>query len=127
MHALTDVTGFGLAGHALEVARGAHCDVYLRWPNLPLLPGVLDLAEQGIVTGASGRNWASCGGGVRLAPQVGDAGRALLTDPQTSGGLLVSCSPEEVTEVLSIFLQQGFTHVSVIGEMQEGEPGIEVN
>jgi selenide,water dikinase len=61
-----------------------------------------------------------------LAAGLGDSERALLTDPQTSGGLLVSCTPDTVTEVLSIFLQQGFSHVSVIGEVVEGEPGIEV-
>jgi selenide,water dikinase len=64
---------------------------------------------------------------VKLAEHLGDTHRALLTDPQTSGGLLVSCTPDTVTEVLSVFLQQGFSHVSVIGEVLEGDPGIDVS
>ena len=61
VHAMTDVTGFGLAGHALEMARGARCDVQLDWSTVPLLAGVRDLAGHGFVTGASGRNWAGYG------------------------------------------------------------------
>jgi selenide,water dikinase len=98
----------------------------VNYADLPLLPRAAELAEAGYVTGASGRNWASYGEGIRLANHLTAAQHALLTDPQTSGGLLVSCSPDAVTEVLSIFLQQGFSHVSVIGEMLEGPAGIEV-
>ncbi len=126
VHAVTDVTGFGLLGHLMEVSKGSGLRAQLKFADVPLLTKAMEFAQAGHVTGASGRNWASYGEGVRLAPQVGDAGRALLTDPQTSGGLLVSCTPETVTEVLSIFLQQGFSHVSVIGEMLAGEPGIDV-
>jgi selenide,water dikinase len=78
------------------------------------------------MTGASGRNWASYGDRVSLAAGLDSSAQTLLSDPQTSGGLLVSCAPDTVTEVLSLFLQHGFTHVSVIGEMAEGEPGIAV-
>lgn len=127
VHAITDVTGFGLLGHLMEVCKGSGLRAKVNFADLPFLPRAKELAAAGFITGASGRNWASYGESVHLAESIGDSQRALLTDPQTSGGLLVSCSPEEVTEVLSIFLQQGFTHVSVIGEMQEGEPGIEVN
>src|SRR5690349_15289518 len=93
VHALTDVTGFGLAGHALEMARGAHCDIQLDWAAVPLLPGVRSLAERGVVTGASGRNWAGYGADVSLHCAFAPADQALLSDPQTSGGLLVSCTP----------------------------------
>ena len=86
VHALTDVTGFGLAGHALEMARGAGCDVRLDWAAVPLLPGVAALVEQGCVTGASGRNWASYGAEVVLPDGFAAQARALLTDPQTAGG-----------------------------------------
>jgi selenide,water dikinase len=92
VHALTDVTGFGLAGHALELARGARCQVQIDWPAVPLLPGVRALAGQGFVTGASGRNWAGYGADDVTCRRLRRRGPALLTDPQTSGGLLVSQS-----------------------------------
>jgi len=126
VHAVTDVTGFGLLGHLLEVCKGSQLRAKVNFSDLPLLGKAMEFARAGQVTGASGRNWASYGDGVNLAAHLGDAERALLTDPQTSGGLLVSCAPESVTEVLSIFLQQGFTHVSVVGEVGAGEPGIDV-
>ncbi|MDD2742504.1 MAG: selenide, water dikinase SelD [Rhodocyclaceae bacterium] len=126
VHAVTDVTGFGLLGHLMEVCKGSNLRASLHFGDLPLLPRARELAAAGYVTGASGRNWQSLEHGVKLADGLGDAERALLTDPQTSGGLLVSCAPDTMTEVLSIFLQQGFTHVSVIGELAEGKVGIDV-
>ncbi len=122
VHALTDVTGFGLAGHGLELARGAKCSVQLDWAKVPLLPGVRELAAQGMVTGASGRNWGSYGGDVDLPAGFLEADRALLTDPQTSGGLLVSCAPAQVDEVLAIFKRGGFEHAAVVGRVIDG-PG----
>jgi selenide,water dikinase len=115
VHALTDVTGFGLAGHALEMARGAGCDVRLDWAAVPLLPGVAALVEQGCVTGASGRNWASYGAEVVLPDGFAAQARALLTDPQTAGGLLVACAPETVGEVLAVFAAHGFDAAAVVG------------
>jgi selenide, water dikinase len=126
VHAVTDVTGFGLLGHLLEVCKGSQLRAKLRFADVPLLARAHEFAEAGYITGASGRNWASYGDAVQLAPSLDGVAKASLTDPQTSGGLLVSCTPETVTEVLSVFLQQGFSHVSVIGEMTDGEPGIEV-
>ena len=126
VHAVTDVTGFGLLGHLMEVCKGSAVRAMVDFSALPLLGRALEFANAGHVTGASARNWASYGNAVQLAAGLGDSERALLTDPQTSGGLLVSCTPDTVTEVLSIFLQQGFSHVSVIGEVVDGEPGIEV-
>mgnify|MGYP000240443782 CR=1 FL=1 len=117
VHALTDVTGFGLAGHALELARGAGCTVQIDWARVPLLGGVHALAGRGFVTGASGRNWAGYGQDVALAAHLGDVDRALLTDPQTSGGLLVSCAPQAVDAVLRVFQEQGFGQAAVIGEV----------
>ena len=127
VHAVTDVTGFGLLGHLMEVCKGSGVRAKLDFAALPLMTRAMEFADAGYVTGASARNWASYGGNVRLAEHLGDTHRALLTDPQTSGGLLVSCTPDTVTEVLSIFLQQGFSHVSVIGEIVEGDPAIEVS
>ncbi len=115
VHALTDVTGFGLAGHGLELARGAKCTVEIDWARVPLLDGVRALAAQGMVTGASGRNWAGYGKDVTLPAGFDPVDQALLTDPQTSGGLLVSCTPETVDQVLAIFRQHGFTAAAEIG------------
>ena len=120
VHALTDVTGFGLLGHSLELARGAQLTARLDSQALPVLPGVMALAEQGIFTGASGRNWASYGDAVQLSAQVSDAQRALLTDPQTSGGLRVACTPESVDEVLAIFQRTGFADAQIVGRMEAG-------
>ncbi|MDB5730850.1 MAG: selenide, water dikinase SelD [Variovorax sp.] len=117
VHALTDVTGFGLAGHLLELARGANAGVAIDWTNVPLLAGVRELAAQGMVTGASERNWAGYGAEVRLPADFAAAERALLTDPQTSGGLLVSCHADAVADVLAVFRQHGFDSAAVIGEV----------
>ncbi|MBE0547575.1 MAG: selenide, water dikinase SelD [Rubrivivax sp.] len=123
VHALTDVTGFGLAGHALEIARGAACQVHVDWVRVPLLAGVRELAESGLVTGASGRNWAAYGAEVALPDTFAAADQALLTDPQTSGGLLVSCSPGAVSEVLAIFAHHGFDTAAVVGEVAPAAAG----
>jgi selenide,water dikinase len=122
VHALTDVTGFGLAGHALELARGAGCRLRIKWTRVPLLPGVADLAAQGLVTGASARNWAGYGAQVALPPGFGPTAQALLTDPQTSGGLLVSCDPACVPEVLAVFGRHGFDHAAEIGRVEASSP-----
>ena len=126
VHALTDVTGFGLLGHSLELARGAQLTAHLDAQALPVLPGVLALAEQGIFTGASTRNWASYGDAVQLCETLSDAQRALLTDPQTSGGLLVSCTPATAPQVLEIFQRHGFAQACVVGHMQAGTPQVQV-
>ena len=126
VHALTDVTGFGLLGHLLELARGAGLEARLDMERIPLLPGVHELASNGFVTGASGRNWAGYGHQVQLADRITAVQQMLLTDPQTSGGLLVACAPETVDEVLALFAREGFAHAAVIGEMQAGEAGVQV-
>ncbi len=118
VHALTDVTGFGLAGHALEIARGANCTVHIDWAAVPLLSGVRELAGQGMVTGASGRNWAGYGADISLPAGFAPQDQALLTDPQTSGGLLVSCSPDSLDEVLAIFRKHGFDRAAVVGRIE---------
>jgi selenide,water dikinase len=115
VHALTDVTGFGLAGHALEIARGSRCEVRLDWSVVPLLQDVHALAARGFVTGASGRNWMGYGADVALPAAFAAEDRALLTDPQTSGGLLVSCSASALDEVLAVFHRHGFEQANVIG------------
>ena len=127
VHAITDVTGFGLAGHALEMARGAKLGVTLAWSKVPLLDGVAQMAGDGFVTGASGRNWAGYGEEVALDPALPAVARDLLTDPQTSGGLLVSCDPASVDEVLAAFRSQGFDAAAVVGEVKAGTSGLRVD
>ena len=126
VHALTDVTGFGIAGHTLELARGAGLRAVLEWPRLPFLPGVEELAADGCITGASSRNWDGYGADVWLDAALPPLAQALLTDPQTSGGLLASCAPEAVDAVLRIFREQGFGNAAVVGRMEAGAPGLAV-
>ncbi len=126
VHAITDVTGFGLAGHTLELARGAGLTAVIDWPAVPLLDGVAAMAADGFITGASGRNWAGYGAQVSLDPALPQVAQALLTDPQTSGGLLISCSPASVDAVLAVFREQGFEQAAVIGEVREGPAGLQV-
>ena len=122
VHAITDVTGFGLAGHGLEMARGADCTVDIDWAHVPLIDGVRDLAAQGMVTGASGRNWAAYGSQVALSSGLTATDQALLSDPQTSGGLLVSCAPGAVEQVLAIFRRHGFDAAADIGSVASADP-----
>ena len=117
VHGLTDITGFGLAGHALEMARGAKAAIRITMDRVPLLPGVRELAGQGMVTGASGRNWAAFGDQVKLGSALQPVDQALLSDPQTSGGLLVACAPEAVAEVLATFQRHGFAAAAEVGEI----------
>ena len=126
VHALTDITGFGLAGHTLELARGAKLRAVIDWSKVPLLEGVQVLAEQGFITGASGRNWEGYGKDVTLAPGLPDVAQAMLSDPQTSGGLLVSCAPEAADAVLALFAAEGFADAAVIGRMEAGSTGLTV-
>ena len=126
VHAITDVTGFGLAGHTLEMARGAKLRAHVDWSAVPLIDGVDALASGGFVTGASGRNWASYGAEVALREGLPATARDLLSDPQTSGGLLVSCRPDSVEEVLACFRDGGFADAAVIGRMSDGAVGLEV-
>ena len=120
VHALTDITGFGLAGHGLELARGAGVQMRIDWGRVPLVNGTRELAARGCVTGASGRNWASYGHEITLPATFAETDKALLSDPQTSGGLLVSCSADSAAEVLAIFRTQGFAEAAVIGDVIAG-------
>ena len=121
VHALTDVTGFGLAGHALEIARGAKLTAYIKWSDVPLLPNVPALLKSGNVTGASGRNWDGYGKEISLESGVPAECQVLLSDPQTSGGLLVTCSLETVPEVLAIFRRHGFHDAAIVGHIGEAQ------
>jgi selenide,water dikinase len=124
VHAVTDVTGFGLLGHALEMARGSGMTAELSVSAAPLLPGVQALAEAGVRTGASTRNWASYGAEVEGGEALAEWRRDLLTDPQTSGGLLIAVAPEAAEAVLGLVRAEGFGHAAVVGRMSDGAPGI---
>lgn len=126
VHAMTDVTGFGLAGHLLEVCRGSGLAAELDWAAVPLIDAAAVHARAGIATGASTRNWDGYGGQVRLDAGMQPWQQALLTDPQTSGGLLVSCAPEAAGAVLARFQAAGFGQAAVVGRMRAGEPGLRV-
>ena len=126
VHALTDVTGFGLAGHLLEICRGSGLGATIEFAKLPIIGGAFELAKHGNVTGASGRNWSGYGDDVNLSAQFGDVERNLLTDPQTSGGLLTACDPAAVDQVLAIFKADGFLDAIVIGEMTAGAAKVTV-
>src|SRR5262249_19742769 len=108
VHAITDVTGFGLLGHGLEMARGSKLTVVVRVKDLPLLDEAATLAQQGHVTGASQRNWASYGTDVEMPPALPDWQRHVLTDPQTSGGLLVSCASERAQSIVHSIVAAGY-------------------
>src|SRR5512139_203432 len=120
VHAMTDITGFGLLGHLLELTRASKVSAQVELGRLPLLPGVAELALAGHVTGASQRNWASYGSEVQIADGIADWQRALLTDPQTSGGLLVSCTTDSRSAVLDAFRRHGFADATEIGRLQAG-------
>jgi selenide, water dikinase len=131
VHAMTDVTGFGLLGHLLEMCRGASLNARLEMSLVPLLDNVLSLAQAGCVTGASARNWTSYGADVELSPALDSAAKALLCDPQTSGGLLVACSDDAVAGAQDIFRRHGFAQAALIGHVcervNEGAPRVIVD
>jgi selenide,water dikinase len=120
VHALTDVTGFGLAGHLLEMARGAKLSAKLDWDSIPFIAESIELVKQDIFTGASTRNWLGYGHEMSLGTHMNQWQKNLLSDPQTSGGLLVSCSPESTEQVLEILRADGFSQARKIGEFVEG-------
>jgi selenide,water dikinase len=126
VHALTDVTGFGLAGHLLEILRGSKLAGEVNFDAVPVIAEALDWAKQGVATGASERNWKGYGHEVALPAGFPEWKRKLLCDPQTSGGLLVSCAPAAVAQVLAEFEKRGFAEAKVIGKLVKSEPRLEV-
>ena len=126
VHGITDVTGFGLLGHGMEMARGSGVRIRIEQARIPYFRQAEALAEAGHVTGASKRNWASYGDEVSLPPDMPEWRRALLTDPQTSGGLLVACKAERAEAIRAAIEAAGYPRASVIGTVAAGAPGIEV-
>jgi selenide,water dikinase len=126
VHAVTDVTGFGLLGHALEMARGAGLTAVIDAGAPPLHPGVEALARDDVRTGAAVRNWDSYGAAVELPEGLEDWRRELLCDPQTSGGLLIAVAPEAVEAVLALARADGFSHAAVVGRLEAGAARVRV-
>jgi len=126
VHALTDVTGFGLAGHLLEICRGSGAGALVDYAKVPLHPGASELARAGHFTGASARNWTGYGADVAIDAPDADLVRTIVTDPQTSGGLLVACAPQAVGAVLDVFRREGFERAADIGEIVAGPSRVTV-
>ncbi len=127
VHAMTDVTGFALLGHLLEIARGSQLSAQVRFAQTPVIEEALEFAKAGVVTGAGERNWVSYGEDVDVAADVAEWQRALLCDPQTSGGLLIACDASVEKEVLAAFEQHGFAAARTIGQLGTGAPRVLVN
>jgi selenide,water dikinase len=126
VHAVTDVTGFGLLGHGLELARGSGAGLEISYERIPFLAQAEALARAGHITGASGRNWASCSTGVVLPPDMPAWQRALLTDPQTSGGLLVACTAARAEPLRAAIEEAGYPRASIIGTVSAGDPVVRI-
>jgi selenium donor protein len=126
VHAITDVTGFGLLGHSLEMARGSGVAIEINSESVPFLTKAAQLAQQGFVTGASHRNWASYGEYVSLPTDLPDWRRHLLTDPQTSGGLLVACAAERAPAIVEHIRKAGYPAATIVGRVEAGNPEVKV-
>ena len=126
VHAVTDVTGFGLVGHLQELCEGAGLTATLSWDELPILPSALEYAKQGYNTGAANRNWASFGKNITIPDTMEQWQKNMLTDPQTSGGLMVSCPPERADEIITLFHAQGYSFAKQIGSMEAGAAHVTV-
>jgi selenide,water dikinase len=126
VHAMTDVTGFGLLGHALEMARGSGTTIAIDSAAVPMLPLAQQLAQAGCVTGASKRNWASYRASTMLPPAIADWQRDLLTDPQTSGGLLIACAADHAASIQRSIVDAGYPYARIVGRVEAGPPVVRV-
>ncbi|HXI87646.1 MAG TPA: selenide, water dikinase SelD [Parvularculaceae bacterium] len=126
VHAVTDVTGFGLLGHLASLSKASSVAAFVEDAAIPVFPAARRLAEEGVKTGASGRNWASVEAMIEAPTNFAAARRDLLTDPQTSGGLLVSCAAEAAGAVLDLFARHGHAGAAVIGRVEKGAPRIRI-
>jgi selenide,water dikinase len=126
VHGMTDVTGFGLLGHSLELARGSGVSIEISYERVPFLAQARALVEAGYATGASGRNWASYADGIVLPPDLPTWRRTLLTDPQTSGGLLVACAAERAETLRATIEGAGYPRASIIGSVSSGDAVVRI-
>ncbi|PQA87479.1 selenide, water dikinase SelD [Hyphococcus luteus] len=126
VHAMTDVTGFGLLGHLSEICRASGVTAVVEEAAVPVFAMARELLAGGVKTGASGRNWESVKEWVEAPPDWAETSRDMLADPQTSGGLLVSCAPEAADGVLAAFRDHGHGAATVIGAVTQGAPKIRI-
>jgi selenide, water dikinase len=126
VHGMTDVTGFGLLGHSLELARGGGVSLSIDYDRVPFLTRAVALAEAGYATGASARNWSSYSDGIVLPPEMPAWRRTLLTDPQTSGGLLVACAAARAESIRAAIEAAGYPRASIIGSVANGDPVVRI-
>lgn len=126
VHAMTDVTGFSLLGHSLELCKGSGLKAVINFNDIPWLDNTIGFIQQGIFTGASDRNWNACNNHIQLSEKLAPYAQTALTDPQTSGGLLIACAPESAQQILAQVKADGFDKAAIIGELKAGEPKIEV-
>jgi len=126
VHAMTDVTGFGLAGHLLEICRGSALSAHICFDDVPLIALAREIAQSGTATGASKRNWDGYGSSMQLPADCALWKQNLLSDPQTSGGLLIACAPEAAQRVLALLHAQDFGQAAVIGTLAAGTAQVQV-
>ena len=124
LHACTDITGFGIAGHLLEIALGSNTRVLLKYSDLPLYPGVLDMYRKGETTGSNRENHRMVQEHMEIQASVSKIEKELLFDPQTSGGLLLSVPDSQAEELLTALSAAGVQSAVRVGEVAEGSPGI---
>lgn len=123
VNACTDVTGFGLLGHSLEMAEGSRVGIRIHSKNVPILPGTRELAEQGIIPGGSKSNAKWVANRVEFAAELDEIERIILCDAVTSGGLLISLPADQATELLATLHKNGVTWANIIAEVVEEHPG----
>jgi selenide,water dikinase len=117
VHAMTDVTGFGLLGHLIEMCEGSGTSAVLQYSNIPVIPAAKTYLAQRTIPGGARRNWASYGSKVDLSNLVNqEEAIDILPDPQTNGGLLISVGKDAAEEVRQLLASAGLYH-EVIGEM----------
>jgi selenide,water dikinase len=124
LHACTDITGFGIAGHLLEVALGSSSKVVLRYSDLPLYPGVLDMYRKGETTRSNQENRLLTQDHIEIRVSLSSIEEEVLHDPQTSGGLLLSVPDSQSEELLTSLSADGVQSAIRVGEVVEGSPGI---
>jgi selenide,water dikinase len=126
VHGLTDITGFGFAGHALEMAVHSGVRMRVSFKALPLYPGAAEMYAAGVTTGSNPGNRRVCGGRLRVRAALGKGREELLVDPQTSGGLLISLPAGDAPALVADLHRNGVPWAAVIGQVESGEPGIDV-
>jgi selenide,water dikinase len=126
VHALTDITGYGLAGHALEMAVHSGVRMEISFSALPVYEGAVEMYGTGVTTGSNEGNRRLCGLRLEIKAPVRREQEEILFDPQTSGGLLISLPEGQAGDLLRDLRAAGVSHAVVVGLVAEGEPGMTV-